>query len=177
LIFEQDEERDEGKIEFQERINLIFSRNHISYELKDTGDIVRLAPEVLSDSLNSALFTTPDPILNRMLEESRKKFMNPSEVIRRESIERLWDAWERIKTILKPENKKFSITLLLEKCSPEENFRELLNEEAKKLTGIGNTFHIRHSEVNQVEIQTSEQIDYIFHRLFSFILLILKKLD
>lgn len=167
---------DEGKDNFRSSVNRIFSRNGISYELKDTGSIIRLAPEVLSDALNTARFSTSDSTLNRMLEESRDKFLNPDETIRRESLERLWDAWERIKTILNPENKKASATLLLEKCASEENFRELLNEEAKALTTIGNKFHIRHSEVGQVEIQTSSQIDYIFHRLFSFILLASKSL-
>ncbi|MFT5814786.1 MAG: hypothetical protein ACI9VT_002554 [Psychroserpens sp.] len=167
---------DEGKEEFRNKVNRILSRNRISYELKDTGNIIRLAPEVLSDALNTARFTTPNSTLNRMLEESRDKFLSPDETIRRESLERLWDAWERIKTVLKPESKKVSATLLLDKCASEENFRELLDEEAKKLTTIGNKFHIRHSEVGQVEIKTSGQIDYIFHRLFSFILLVSKGL-
>ncbi|BCV29287.1 AbiJ-NTD4 domain-containing protein [Shewanella algae] len=167
---------DEGKAEFRSRINRIFSRNGISYELNANGNIIRLAPEILAESLNGARFNTPDSTLNRMLEESRDKFLHPDEVIRRESLERLWDAWERIKTVLYPGNKKVSATLLLEKCASEENFRELLNEEAKKLTDIGNKFHIRHSEVGQIEIQTSAQVDYIFHRLFSFILLASKNL-
>ncbi|CAA0080066.1 Uncharacterised protein [Zhongshania aliphaticivorans] len=164
-------ECDEGKDDFRNRVNRIFSRNGISYELKETGNIIRLAPEVLSETLTAARFNTPDSTLNRMLEESRDKFLSPDETIRRESLKRLWDAWERIKTILNPDSKKLSATLLLEKCASEENFRELLNEEAKVLTAIGNKFHIRHSEVGQIEIKTSAQIDYIFHRLFSFILL------
>ncbi|MFP3608095.1 hypothetical protein SB753_40280, partial [Paraburkholderia sp. SIMBA_053] len=80
----------------------IFSRNGISYELKANGNIIRLAPEILSESLNGAIFNTPDSTLNRMLEESRDKFLHPDEAIRRESLERLWDAWERIKTVLNP---------------------------------------------------------------------------
>lgn len=168
---------EEGKDDLKKKVNRIFSRNGICYELTDIGNIIRLAPEVLSEALNSARFNTSDPTLNKMLEESRDKFLNPDEKIRRESLERLWDAWERIKTILNPENKKASAALLLDKCASEENFRELLNEEAKALTIIGNKFHIRHSEVGQIEIKTSAQIDYLFHRLFSFILLVSKSLS
>lgn len=166
----------EGKADFRNRVNRIFLRNRISYELKDTGNIIRLAPEVLSNALSTARFSTPDSTLNRMLEESRDKFLSPDEIVRRESLERLWDAWERIKTVLKPDSKKISATLLLEKCASEENFRCLLDEEARKLTAIGNNFHIRHSEVGQIKIQTSDQVDYVFHRLFCYILLVSKGL-
>lgn len=168
---------DAGKKEFRDKVNRIFQRNRISYELKETGNIIRLAPEILSDALSTARFTTQDSTLNRMLEESRDKFLSPDKAIRRESLERLWDAWERIKTVLIPNNKKASVTLLLDKCAYEKNFRDLLEEESNKLTYIGNNFLIRHSEVTQVEIHASEQIDYIFHRLFSFILLVSKGLD
>ena len=167
---------DEGKDGFRTRVNDIFSRNGVSYEVMATGNIIRLAPEVLSGALNTARFRTQDAILNRMLEDSRDKLLSPDETVRRESLERLWDAWERIKTILKPESKKVSATTLLDRCASEKNFRALLDDEAKILTTIGNKFHIRHSEVGQIEIQTSAQIDYIFHRLFSFILLVSKSL-
>lgn len=164
-----------GRKEFRNKINRIFSRNRISYEIQSNGNIIRLAPTVLSEVLHSAHFKTKDSILNRMLEDSRTKFLNPDENVRRESLERLWDAWERIKTILDSDKKK-SIGMLLDKCSDEPKLRGLLEIEAKTLTEIGNGFHIRHSEVNQTKIQRGTQIDYIFHRLFSLMLLAIKSL-
>lgn len=168
-------DEDAGKQEFRNKINRIFSRNGVSYELQSNGNIIRLAPAVLSEALHSAHFKTQDSVLNRMLEESRTKFLSPDENVRRESLERLWDAWERIKTILNPDKKK-SIGMLLDKCSDEPIFRELIETEAKALTAMGNSFHIRHSEVGQIEIQRGTQIDYVFHRLFSLILLATKSL-
>ena len=111
-----------------------------------------------------------------MLEDARKKFLNPDPLVRRESIERLWDCWERIKTLDKPTDKRASIALLLEKITTQKNVREMLEEEARNLTDIGNSFHIRHTELQQTLVSDSDVIDYLFHRLFSLIMLVLKKL-
>lgn len=168
--------KDQGQKDFIDKINTLFQRNQISYELQTNGNIVRLAPEILADSLANTKFETSDNILNQMLTQACLKFLNPSIAIRRESLERLWDSWERLKTILNPDNKKQSISQLLERCSPEQAFRDLLNSEAKSLTNIGNSFQIRHSEVGQVIVNQSDHIDYLFHRLFCFIQLAIKYL-
>jgi hypothetical protein len=163
-----------GQQEFREKINLVLSRNGLAYDLKDSGDIVRLAPHILGEALGRAIFKTGDPTLDVLLEESRAKFLSPDLRIRRESLERLWDAWERIKTIEDPNDKKRSITELLDKASSEPNLRKLLEDEARTLTNIGNTFQIRHSEIGQIQLTDSRHVDYLFHRLFAMIQLLLK---
>jgi hypothetical protein len=60
---------------------------------------------------------------------------------------------------------------------PTPKFRAFLDNEAKKLTDIGNSLRIRHSETDKEPLATSEQIDYLFHRLFSFLLLLLRATD
>ena len=109
------------------------------------------------------------------LEEARIKFLSPDASVRREAVERLWDCWERIKTVEEPDNKKRSIALLLDKVAAETSIRQMLEEEARKLTEIGNTFHIRHTEVTQTRISDSDHLDYLFHRIFAMIQLVLKK--
>jgi hypothetical protein len=163
-----------GKKEFRERVNRIFSRNGIAYELKEDGNIIRIAPPGLREELASAEFQTGDKILDQMMLEARRKFLNPDQAIRKEAVERLWDAWERLKSINDPSDKKKSITQLINNASIEPQFRELLDEEARKLTEIGNSFHIRHSEVTQTAIQNPLHLDYLFHRLFSMMILLLK---
>ncbi len=171
LIFDPEE----GKEEFRDRINTIFSRNGLVYELNREGKVIRLSPTVLREALSNTIFRTGDSTLDKMLQEARLKFMSPNKDIRREALERLWDCWERIKTLEIPGNKKLSIGILLDKAAVEVEVRQLLEEEAKKLTDIGNSFHIRHSEVTQTRISDSDQIDYLFHRLFALIQLFLKK--
>lgn len=166
---------DAGKKDFREKVNRIFLRNGIAYELGNDGNIIRLAPPGLREELASADFQTGDNTLNQILMEARRKFLNPDQAVRKEAVERLWDAWERLKSIDNPSDKKKSITQLLDKASAEPSFKVILEEEAHKLTSIGNSYHIRHSEVSQIAITDPSHLDYLFHRLLSLIILLLKK--
>ncbi len=165
----------EGRAAFRDEVNTIFARNGIAYELKETGEIERLAPEVLGEALAEALFQTGDATLNELLEKARAKFLSRDPAIRRESLEALWDAWERLKSLEPAKDKRESTTRLLDKASAEPNLRRLLETEAKLLTDIGNDFMIRHTEVTKVPITDDEHVDFLFHRLFAVIRLLLKK--
>lgn len=171
LLFDETE----GKQVFREDINRIFLRNNLAFELRPDGQVVRLAPTVLRESLSSARFHTGDLTLDGMLEESRAKFLNPSASIRREAVERLWDCWERLKSLDSPGNKKQSIESLLLRAASDAAFCSVLETEARALTEIGNSFHIRHSEVTQSPVTDSAHIDYLFHRLYSLVALLLSK--
>lgn len=162
-----------GQQKFKDNINRIFSRNGLGYQLDDDGSIRRLSPPVIGENFEPMRFDTGDRILNELLEDARKKYFSPNPSVHREAVERLWDAWERLKTLENPVSKKESVKQILDKAASERNFRELLEEEAKKLTDIGNAFHIRHSEINQTEIERLEHFDYLFHRLLSMILLLI----
>ena len=165
---------DEGQINFRQKVNQIFRRNGLTFTMDDKGAISRLSPPVLRPMLQSMIFQTGDAQLDAMLEVARSKFHSPDIKIRRESLEKLWDAWERLKTIEPAKDKKASITKLLQKASPEAKFRAKLDAEARKLTDIGNSFQIRHSEVNQTPLEIDDHVDYLFHRLFALIYLLLR---
>lgn len=164
-----------GKDEFRMLINRVFARNGLVYELSQNGEIVRLAPPVLRELLNGAAIHSGDVQLDHMLEEARRKFLSPDLSERSVALERLWDCWERLKSSAEPSDKKKSVAKLLESASPETTFREMLNREARELTEIGNSFHIRHSEVTQQPITSSSHIDYLFHRLYSMVFLLLRQ--
>jgi hypothetical protein len=183
-----DYDRGEGQTEFRERINTIFARNGVAFELhavpsrtsagrargESTGEIRRLGPPIVRETLRSTAFSTSDKELNAMLETARTKFLDTNPTVRREAVEKLWDAWERLKTILPGLDKKSGIKALLDNASPEPNLRAVLEEEAGKLTCIGNSFKIRHSETTQTPLQHDSQVDYLFHRLFALIWLLLR---
>lgn len=166
-------EVEEGRATFRHDINRILARNGLAYELGSDGFVIRLAPVVLGDALKSAVFHTGDAQLDSLLEAARKKYLDSDLKIRTESLEKLWDAWERLKTIETGDKKK-SVEALLNKAAAEPNFRERLKKEALELTEIGNKFRIRHSETNQVPLELSEHVDYLFHRLFALIRLLLR---
>ena len=168
--------QEDGQKIFLESINRIFARQGIAYELISNGEIKRLGPEILRESLANTLFHTGDAKLDNLLELARKKFFNPDLTVREESLEKLWDAWERIKTLEAPsDDKKKSIANLLDKVSSNKGFKDILNEEGQILTNVGNHFHIRHFETDKVPLEGSEQIDYLFSRLFALIYFLLRK--
>ena len=161
-----------GKDSFLEKINTIFRRNGIAFVLEYDGAIKRIIPEQFKSFISTHI-RTGDSVLDNMIDDAQKKFLNPDTKIRKEAIERLWDCWERIKTLEDSTDKKKSISILLDKASTDSDTRSLLEEEARKLTDIGNTFHIRHSEVTQIVISNNSIIDYLFYRLFAFIQMLL----
>ncbi|MBI4472758.1 MAG: hypothetical protein HY646_08825 [Acidobacteria bacterium] len=161
-----------GREKFAGDVNRIFERNGVAFELKE-GEIIRIAPTVLQEVLSGAAFNTGDTILDDLLETARRKFMNHAIEVRREALEKIWDAWERLKTIETAGDKKAGIKALLDKASTEPVFRTKLEEEATELTKIGNTFMIRHTETDKIPVTDSAQIDYFFHRMFSMIRLLL----
>ncbi len=174
LRFDEDA-REIGQKSFREEINEIFRRNGIAYTLTEAGKIERLVYTVLSEELASARFQTEDSGLNSLLEKAHQKFLDPREDTHRESLEALWDAWDRLKTLDMPD-KKAGITAILNDTagSASPKFREAIEREAKELTKIGNQLQIRHSETNQEKVVKTEHIDYLFHRLFSLIQMILR---
>jgi len=93
---------------------------------------------------------------------------------RKDALEKLWDAWERLKT-LEPGDKKASSAALLDKAASEETFREILETEARTLTGVGNDFRIRHHETGKIELSDPHQVDYLFERMLALVRLLLKK--
>lgn len=167
-------DKDAGRAEFRVAVNRIFARSQLAYELDEGGRIIRLAAPVLGDTLKGYGFASGDPKLDELLEVARAKFLDPDPSVRRESLEKLWDAFERLKTLEPGSDKRASANALIEKSASETTFKALLGEEAKSLTVVGNTFHIRHSETSQVELQSDDHVDYLFHRLFALIWLLLR---
>jgi|GEM_PF-235308 len=166
--------RDEGLARFVADVNRIFSRNGIAFELSKEGQARRLLPSPMQDILAETFFQTGDRETDRLLKAAKRKITSPHMEDRRDALEKLWDAFERIKTLEPGSNKQAQAEALLNHIGTDSKFRTTIGEEAKQLTTIGNTFQIRHSETSQEPLKTSDQIDYLAHRMFSFIRLVLK---
>lgn len=164
-----------GQDDFRASVNRIFARNGVAYEMLSSGRILRVLPPILGEELGRTAFCSGDRTLDNMLEECRAKFLDRNPLLRREALERLWDGWERLKSMADPKDKRRSVKILLDAVTGEAELRARLEAEAQELTSIGNSHLIRHSEVNQVPVMDADQVDYLFHRLFAMIQLILKK--
>lgn len=165
-------DRETGRKRFAHDVNRLFERNGMAFELTH-GEVTRLAPAALDEALAEAVFNTGDAALDELLESARHKFLNRALEVRRESLEKLWDSWERLKTVEAGKDKKASARALLDRAAGEP-LRTRLEEEARELTDIGNTFMIRHTETDKVPVTDSAHVDYLFHRMFAMIRLLLK---
>ncbi len=166
----------QGQEEFRKGIETIFRRNGIAYELTEKGRIERLVPPIFCEALVDAHFNTGDQQLDNLLKTAQEKFIDPDPDTRREALEPLWDAWERLKTLDGHGDKQSRTKAMLDATagSKSPRFREALEGEARALTDIGNVLTIRHSETNQERLEKGEHVDYLFYRLYSLIHLILR---
>jgi hypothetical protein len=162
-----------GKTEFRQSINQIFARHGMAFELRDNGEVSRIPYSVLREEITQVIFDTGDQNLDSLLETARRKFLKPDPSERPAALEKLWDAWERLKS-LEAGDKKQSVQKLLQKASKDNAFRELLNADAQELTDIGNRFKIRHFEKDKLDITETLHYDFLFHRLFAMIALLLR---
>ena len=169
-------ERDAGLVDFVSSVNRLFARNGIAFELTPDGNVQRLGPSGLREELRQAVFHTGDPDTDLLLENSRQRILSPDPKDRRDAVEKIWDAFERIKTLEPGIDKKEQATRLIDRSvlPTATKFREIIETESKALTNIGNTLRIRHSETDKESVGSLEQVDYLFYRMFSFLHLVLR---
>lgn len=140
-------------------------------------DVMRL-PE--SRPLPPILFTamgqlppSGDAVLDGLLAEACRNFKDSAPTAVRQAVEKLWDAWERLKTLRDRGDKRASAQAMLEATAGDPDFLKVLEQEAKVLTEIGNSFQIRHFETNRFQLSTPEHYEYLFHRLYALVHLVL----
>ena len=171
-----DFENDMGQKQvFEEKINQLFERNGVVFILKDC-QISRRLPKEFSNLVRD--YKTSDTRLNELINCALANLKSVRLEDRLRALEKIWDAFERMKTYYIDLKKKQSIEQLLELASGSDvNIKEELDKEAKELTGIGNEYQIRHFETDKKEIKQLEFVDYLFFRMLSFIHLIVTKLE
>jgi hypothetical protein len=162
-------DRAAGRHELRETINRLLARSGSVYELDERGQVQRLVPSPVRDLLALELPSTRDGEFDRLLAIAARKHLDPDPEVRAEGLEKLWDAFERIKTLL-DHHKRTGADRLIEVTSEGATAEEteLLRSEMKTLTDIGNTFRIRHHEtpVSGLTICSS---DLLFVRMYALL--------
>jgi hypothetical protein len=161
-------DRELGSIEMRESINRLLARNGVAYELDPHGRIIRVGAAPVRKLLRQELPPTRDASLDELIELAVERYLDPDPQVRRDGIEKLWDAFERAKTILEGPNKKARAQALLDATASPPAEKELLETEMLALTAIGNTFRIRHHEVDRTD-PTDELLDYLYARMLALI--------
>lgn len=160
------------KEKFRNKINRLFERNGLIFEMDENGKVIRKLPLAMENILTNINLKTPDTQLNQLLQLAIDNIKKPNINDRKIALEKLWDAFERMKTYylnIKKDKKKSTEELLAIVAQDTPGFFEILDSEFKALTFIGNNFQIRHFEKDKKEIKSSKHIDYLFYRMISAI--------
>ncbi|MBA2938216.1 hypothetical protein HZF08_07845 [Paenibacillus sp. CGMCC 1.16610] len=175
-IFFPDTENEKEK--FRAEVNQIFARNGIVFYLDSDSMVKRHLPTQLDAVLQNLNVKSKDDRLNELVNLAIENIRKPKEIDRQIALEKIWDAFERIKTFYDPNNKKASAqTLVLNISAGTADFDDLLDIEFKNLTDIGNKYQIRHFETNKIQIGSMKQVDYLFYRMIALIDLCMDKVN
>lgn len=143
-------------------------------EVQDFNGTIRRNAQTIVDLLEIALaeqatlsydladFQIDDFEFNKLVEQA---FQYYKEARIDTATEKIWDAFERIKTFYKKCDKKSSVEKLLDTVSKNNAaYKAILEGEFASLTKLGNEFRIRHHETDKKDICCKEHYDYLFHR-------------
>lgn len=162
---------------FRDEINNIFNLAALTFVLNENGNIERINEWCsFVDEIQKDIEKVNEDGLEELLEEAVKLYKDPNPVSRKNAVEKLWDAFERLKTYYGANKKQSADKLVNSMATNNEYFLQLFNDEFQVLTRIGNECRIRHHEMDKVEI-SEEYYDYLFHRCISLIGLAIKYLD
>ncbi|MBW9121238.1 hypothetical protein JNB63_14155 [Microbacterium trichothecenolyticum] len=162
-----------GQAEFRADVNLLLSRGGTVYEMTPGMQIQRLGSPEVQAAFRRLRPATGDATLDGLIETARTLYLSRKDADRATAIEKLWDAFERLKTIDDPADKKRSVQALLGHI-PDAATREVLNAEMKALTDLGNQFQIRHHEVGKHPIPADAE-DYVAARMVNVIVYLLEQ--
>jgi hypothetical protein len=156
-------EQTRGRRQFRDDVNEILGRGGTVFEMNEKLEVCRVAAPETREALHRLRPATGDATLDSLIEAGREGYNSRVISERQTALEKLWDAFERLKTLDDPSDKKRSISVLLS-SAPDEAWRVILGDEMTALTKVGNEFRIRHSEVGKHEVKP-ESMDYLAARM------------
>jgi len=165
------------KESFRQEINQLFERNQIVFYLDKDGKVKRNLPLEMDNLVNNLPIKTNDHELNNFIKLAIENIHKPKLSDRKFALEKIWDAYERMKTFYGLEKKNSAKQLVQNVAAGTDNFDTFLNSEFKTLTDIGNDFQIRHFEKGTFPINEVKHIDYLFYKMIALISLCLTELN
>lgn len=167
-----------AKIKFSDELNALFSATGSIYQFNSSnGQIENIIGEDTQILMRDALTQSSvmDAEYSEMLRTACTKITSSRLEIAYEALEKLWDAYERLKCYFEQtdKNKKGqSAARIVDLFDENQLFKDEVNTEMRKLTELGNAFRIRHSEPYQFTLSSHRQINYLFRRCLAMIVLI-----
>ena len=164
--------------EFRAEINSIFEKTGLLYTLTPNKVVERVVENgPLSAEVEKQVQQISELGTRELVKEAIALYKTPHPLARKDSVEKIWDALERLKTYYANLDKKVSTQKVVEDMSNgQAEFMELFDTEFRTLTKIGNSFRIRHHETDKIEIKDGRHYDYFFNRCLSLIALAIQYL-
>lgn len=152
-------------------INTIFKLNNIDVELIG-GEIHSLISKTL---LLDPKLKINEIGLEELIRTAEELYINGKYSY---AVEKLWDAFERVKTYYYPTlNKKQSVDKIVDELSCGNiDIRRMFNDEFRILTDIGNSYRIRHHEKNKIDITDDLHYEYFYKRCLALLSVVIKKI-
>jgi hypothetical protein len=156
--------------DFVDEVNRLFQDRGFTYKL--LGGKIEIAQICIQ---------TNEPIgevgLKELINQATSLYRSSNISDKQLAVEKLWDAFERLKTYYVTLDKKKSAEKLIDDISNgNDKYKELFDEEFRKLTSIGNNFRIRHHETDKTDISDNNYYNYFFYRCYALVNLVLKYL-
>ena len=150
-------------------------RLDLRYEIQ-VERIIENSP--LTPAVETAIAAVQEAGTRELLQEAILLHRSPYPTDVRDAVEKLWDAYERLKTYYTTMNKRDSANkIIADMAAGQASYVTLFEDEFKALTKIGNDFRIRHHETDKVEITDVRYYDYFFNRCLSLIALAIQYLQ
>lgn len=165
--------------QFRDEINGIFQKTGLLYELNTNLQVERIVENSpVTPTVESAIATVKETGTRELLQEAILLHRSPYPADIRNAVEKLWDAYERLKTYYTAMNKaKSAEKIVNDMAVGQAPYVTLFDTEFRALTKIGNDFRIRHHETDKVEITDVRYYDYFFNRCLSLIALAIQYLQ
>lgn len=154
-----------GSDDFESQINSLLKLNEIDLKLNN-GKVVN----TFYNQISKVTLTPVQEVgLKELLQDAAKYYDEANLQI---AVEKLWDAFERLKTFYSPTlDKKKSVNKIVEDMARNKQpFIELFEKEFKELTALGNNYRIRHHETTKIDIEDDRHYEYFYKRCLSLIL-------
>lgn len=157
--------------QFRNEINAIFKLNNINVELRN-GEVHSTSNKAigLDDSTN-----INEAGLEELIRTAEDLYSKGEYSY---AVEKIWDAFERIKTYYPTLDKKKSAEKIINDISyGNEHIKKMFDNEFKVLTDTGNSYRIRHHEINKIDISKELHYKYFYKRCLALISVIVENLQ
>lgn len=166
-----------GRYDYTVMVNELLERFQTGYRMQ-SGTVRTAASSVLGANLGEALPFGTDTHLRDLVTKAVLDYRSPQLADKFTAVQGLAAAYERIKSIPEPSNKRESTTQLIARMTPEADARQHLNELFTAVTNLSNTMTIRHHEVGKIEISRDRDlVDFLFHMYYNIVRLSLLTLN